>query len=88
IFQVFFGVLVVCSCIGNLLVLVILLLYEKFRLLINILIFNLAVSDLLFTFGLPFWALYFVYGWTFGEAGYKLLVVFGVFVKCNKSHNA
>ncbi len=67
----FFAVLVVCSCIGNLLVLVILVLYEKFKLLINILIFNLAVSDLLFTFGLPFWALYFVWGWTFGEVGCK-----------------
>ncbi len=67
----FFAVLVLCSCIGNLLVLVILVLYEKFKLLINILIFNLAVSDLMFTFGLPFWALYFVWGWTFGEVGCK-----------------
>ncbi|XP_058619742.1 chemokine XC receptor 1 [Onychostoma macrolepis] len=71
VIPVFFALLVVCSCIGNLLVLVILVLYEKFKLLINILIFNLAVSDLLFTFGLPFWALYFVWGWTFGEVGCK-----------------
>ncbi|XP_052450074.1 chemokine XC receptor 1 [Carassius gibelio] len=71
VIPVFVGVLVVCSCIGNLLVLVILVLYEKFRLLVNILIFNLAVSDLVFTFGLPFWASYFVWGWTFGDAGCK-----------------
>ncbi|XP_043086098.1 chemokine XC receptor 1 [Puntigrus tetrazona] len=68
---VFFALLVVLSCIGNLMVLVILLLYEKFRLPINVLIFNLAVSDLLFTFGLPFWASYYIWGWTFGEAGCK-----------------
>uniref|UniRef100_A0A8C2FPH0 Chemokine (C motif) receptor 1a, duplicate 1 n=1 Tax=Cyprinus carpio TaxID=7962 RepID=A0A8C2FPH0_CYPCA len=68
---VFFALLVVFSCIGNLLVLVILVLYEKFRSLINILILNLAVSDLLFTFSLPFWASYFIWGWTFGEAGCK-----------------
>ncbi|XP_073679793.1 chemokine XC receptor 1-like [Garra rufa] len=69
VIPVFFALLVVFSCIGNLLVLLILVLYEKLRSLINILIFNLALSDLLFTFGLPFWALYFVWGWTFGEPG-------------------
>ncbi|XP_050952688.1 chemokine XC receptor 1 [Labeo rohita] len=69
VIPVFFTLLVVFSCIGNLLVLLILVLYEKFRSLINILICNLALSDLLFTSGLPFWALYFVCGWTFGEAG-------------------
>ncbi len=71
----FFAVLVVCSCIGNLLVLVILVLYENIKLL-NILIFNLAVSDLLFTFGLPFWASYYIWGWTFGEVGCKAVKFF------------
>ncbi|CAM4676117.1 unnamed protein product [Leuciscus chuanchicus] len=71
VIPVFFALLVVLSCIGNLLVLVILVLYEKFRSMINILILNLALSDLLFTFGLPFWASYFIWGWTFGEIGCK-----------------
>ncbi|XP_026092363.1 chemokine XC receptor 1-like [Carassius auratus] len=71
VIPVYFALLVVFSCIGNLLVLVILVLYEKFRLLINILILNLAVADLLFTFGLPFWASYYIWGWTFGEVGCK-----------------
>ncbi|XP_067303274.1 chemokine XC receptor 1-like [Pseudorasbora parva] len=68
VIPLFFTLLVVFSCIGNLLVLVILVLYMKFRCLINILILNLAVSDLLFTFGLPFWASYYIWGWTFGES--------------------
>ncbi|KAK2885222.1 hypothetical protein Q8A67_016059 [Cirrhinus molitorella] len=71
VIPVFFALLVVFSCIGNLLVLLILVLYEKSRSLINILIFNLALSDLLFTFGLPFWASYYIWGWTFGESGCK-----------------
>jgi len=52
IIPVIFSLVVVLSCIGNILVLVILAL-------------------LLFTFGLPFWASYFVWGWTFGEIGCK-----------------
>ncbi|XP_077075151.1 chemokine XC receptor 1-like [Siphateles boraxobius] len=71
VIPLFFTLMVVFSCIGNLLVLVILVLYMKLRCLINILILNLAVSDLLFTFGLPFWASYFIWGWTFGDIGCK-----------------
>lgn len=71
VIPLFFTLVVVFSCIGNTLVLVILVLYEKFKSLINILILNLALSDLLFTFGLPFWASYFIHGWTFGEIGCK-----------------
>uniref|UniRef100_A0A673JJV1 Chemokine XC receptor 1-like n=2 Tax=Sinocyclocheilus rhinocerous TaxID=307959 RepID=A0A673JJV1_9TELE len=76
VIPVFFALLVVFSCIGNLLVLVILVLCETFRSLINILILNLAVSDLLFTFGLPFWASYYIWGWTFGEVGCKAVKFF------------
>ncbi|TRY67994.1 hypothetical protein DNTS_035557 [Danionella cerebrum] len=67
----FFSVVVVMSCIGNTLVLVILALYESLKYLTNVFILNLALSDLLFTLGLPFWASYFVMGWTFGEVGCK-----------------
>ncbi|XP_051955750.1 chemokine XC receptor 1-like [Xyrauchen texanus] len=63
----FFTLVVVLSCIGNILVLVILALYESVKSLTNIFILNLALSDLLFTFGLPFWASYHIWGWTFGE---------------------
>ncbi|KAG1960741.1 chemokine XC receptor [Pimephales promelas] len=71
IIPVIFSLVVVLSCIGNILVLVILALYESLKSLTNVFILNLALSDLLFTFGLPFWTSYFVWGWTFGEIGCK-----------------
>ncbi|XP_077075022.1 chemokine XC receptor 1-like [Siphateles boraxobius] len=71
IIPVFFSLVVVLSCIGNVLVLVILALYESLKSLTKVFILNLAVSDLLFTFGLPFWASYFIWGWTFGDIGCK-----------------
>ncbi|XP_048033979.1 chemokine XC receptor 1-like [Megalobrama amblycephala] len=71
IIPVFFTIVVLLSCIGNILVLVILALYENLKSLTNIFILNVALSDLLFTFGLPFWASYYIWGWTFGEIGCK-----------------
>uniref|UniRef100_A0A8C1VIY7 Chemokine (C motif) receptor 1a, duplicate 1 n=1 Tax=Cyprinus carpio TaxID=7962 RepID=A0A8C1VIY7_CYPCA len=76
IIPIFFTAVVVLSCIGNILVLVILALYESLKSLTNVFILNLAVSDLLFTFGLPFWASYYVWGWTFGEVGCKAVKFF------------
>ncbi|KAL7864144.1 hypothetical protein AOLI_G00155640 [Acnodon oligacanthus] len=67
----FFTIVVVLSLVGNILVLVILGLYETLRSLTNIFILNLAVSDLMFTLGLPFWACQYIWGWTFGDAGCK-----------------
>uniref|UniRef100_A0A3B4D7B0 G-protein coupled receptors family 1 profile domain-containing protein n=1 Tax=Pygocentrus nattereri TaxID=42514 RepID=A0A3B4D7B0_PYGNA len=67
----FFSIVVLLSLAGNILVLVILGLYETLRSLTNIFILNLAVSDLMFTLGLPFWACQFIWGWTFGHAGCK-----------------
>ncbi|XP_036446550.1 chemokine XC receptor 1-like [Colossoma macropomum] len=64
----FFSIVVLLSLIGNILVLVILGLYETLRSLTNIFILNLAVSDLMFTLGLPFWSSYYIWGWTFGDA--------------------
>ncbi|XP_026108360.1 chemokine XC receptor 1-like [Carassius auratus] len=71
VIPIFFTAVVVLSCIGNILVLVILALYESLRCLTNVFILNVALSDLLFTFGLPFWASYYIWGWTFGDAGCK-----------------
>ncbi|XP_072553564.1 chemokine XC receptor 1-like [Salminus brasiliensis] len=64
---VVFAVVVVLSLLGNTLVLVILGLYETLKSTANIFILNLAVSDLIFTLGLPFWSSSYVWGWTFGE---------------------
>lgn len=64
----FFALVITLSLAGNILVLVILALYENVKSLTNIFILNLAVSDLVFTSGLPFWAFYHVHGWQFSES--------------------
>ncbi|XP_060793662.1 chemokine XC receptor 1-like [Neoarius graeffei] len=69
----FFSIVVLLSLIGNILVLVILIHYENHKSLTNIFILNLALSDLLFTIGLPFWACYYIWGWTLGDAVCKIV---------------
>ncbi|XP_036378455.1 chemokine (C motif) receptor 1a, duplicate 1 [Megalops cyprinoides] len=68
---IFFSVVIALSLVGNILVLAILALYENLRSLTNTFILNLALSDLVFTFGLPFWAFYHMWGWTLGEHACK-----------------
>ncbi|XP_034386795.1 chemokine XC receptor 1-like [Cyclopterus lumpus] len=70
---VFFSAVITLSLTGNLLVLVILALYENLKSLTNIFILNLAISDLVFTTGLPFWAIYHIWGWLFSEALCKIV---------------
>ncbi|KAM4557292.1 chemokine XC receptor 1-like [Fundulus diaphanus] len=64
---IFLSFVIFFSLFGNLLVLVILFKYENVKSITNTLILNLAVSDLFFTLGLPFWAYYHIDGWTLGE---------------------
>ncbi|XP_056149777.1 chemokine XC receptor 1-like [Lampris incognitus] len=71
--SVFFSLVVFFCLFGNILVMVILTKYENLKSLPNIFILNLAVSDLIFSAGLPFWAYYHVYGWTLGEAACKIV---------------
>ncbi|KAM9349897.1 chemokine XC receptor 1 [Symphorus nematophorus] len=70
---VFFSIVVIFSLFGNILVIVILAKYENLKSLTNTFILNLAVSDLFFTIGLPFWAYYHMYGWTLGEPVCKVV---------------
>ncbi|XP_075943900.1 chemokine XC receptor 1-like [Anarhichas minor] len=70
---VFFSIVITLSLTGNILVLVILALYENLKSLTNIFILNLAISDLIFTTGLPFWAIYHIWGWLFSEALCKIV---------------
>ncbi|XP_066515276.1 chemokine XC receptor 1-like [Hoplias malabaricus] len=65
---IFFTIVIILSLIGNVMVLVILALYESLKSSINLFILNLAVSDLMFTLGLPFRACYYIWGWIFGDA--------------------
>ncbi|TKS79650.1 Chemokine XC receptor 1 G-protein coupled receptor 5 [Collichthys lucidus] len=69
----FFSIVVIFSLFGNILVIVILTKYENVKSLNNAFILNLAVSDLLFTAGLPFWANYHMYGWTLGEPACQIV---------------
>ncbi|XP_036447906.1 chemokine XC receptor 1-like isoform X2 [Colossoma macropomum] len=67
VLTIFISIVVLLSLIGNILVLVILGLYENLKSLTNIFILNLTLSDLIFTLGLPFWACYYIWSWTFGD---------------------
>ncbi|XP_041964582.1 chemokine XC receptor 1 [Alosa sapidissima] len=68
---VFFSVVIVFSVVGNLLVLVILGKYENLKSMTNAFLLNLALSDLIFTLGLPFWASYDIHNWIFGKTACK-----------------
>ncbi|XP_041647454.1 chemokine (C motif) receptor 1a, duplicate 1 [Cheilinus undulatus] len=70
---IFFSIVITLSLTGNILVLVILALYENLKSLTNIFILNLAISDLVFTTGLPFWAIYHIWGWLFSEIVCKIV---------------
>ncbi|XP_054452392.1 chemokine XC receptor 1-like [Anoplopoma fimbria] len=70
---VLFSIMVILSLFGNVLVIVILAKYENVKSLTNAFILNLAVSDLFFTAGLPFWAYNHVHGWTLGEHTCKVV---------------
>ncbi|XP_068614693.1 chemokine XC receptor 1-like [Brachionichthys hirsutus] len=70
---VLFSFVVILSLFGNIMVIIILTKYENLKSLINAFILNLAVSDLFFTAGLPFWMYYHMYGWTLGESACKIV---------------
>ncbi|OCT74300.1 C-C chemokine receptor type 5 [Xenopus laevis] len=58
--------------IGNALVIIILIQYKKLRNMTDIYLLNLAISDVLFVFTLPFWAYYIAKDWPFGDALCKI----------------
>ncbi|XP_041658559.1 chemokine XC receptor 1 [Cheilinus undulatus] len=70
---IFFSIVMILSMFGNILVIVILAKYENLKSLTNAFILNLAVSDLFFTAGLPFWAYYHTHGWTLGNVTCKIV---------------
>lgn len=60
------------SLVGNILVLWVLVKYESLESLTNVFILNLCLSDLVFTFLLPLWALVYHWGWVLGDFFCKL----------------
>ncbi|XP_030608405.1 chemokine XC receptor 1-like [Archocentrus centrarchus] len=62
-----FILIFIISVIGNGLLLCVLFMYENLKSITNIFILNLACSDLIFTFTLPFWATDHLHHWVFGD---------------------
>ncbi|XP_003794569.1 C-C chemokine receptor type 3 [Otolemur garnettii] len=69
-----YSLVFIVGLLGNVMVIVILTKYRRLRILSNIYLLNLAVSDLLFLFTLPFWIHYVEWNnWVFGHGMCKLL---------------
>ncbi|NXR08364.1 CCR5 protein, partial [Semnornis frantzii] len=68
-----YSLVVIFGLTGNLLVVLILVKYKRLKSMTDIYLLNLAVSDLLFVFSLPFWAYYAAHDWIFGDALCKML---------------
>uniref|UniRef100_A0A3Q0RJR0 G-protein coupled receptors family 1 profile domain-containing protein n=1 Tax=Amphilophus citrinellus TaxID=61819 RepID=A0A3Q0RJR0_AMPCI len=68
-----FILIFIISVIGNGLLLRVLFMYENLKCITNIFILNLACSDLIFTFTLPFWATDHLHHWVFGDIACKVL---------------
>ena len=69
-----YSMVFVIGLIGNILVVLVLMQYKRLRSMTSIYLLNLAISDLIFLFTLPFWIDYKVKDdWIFGDAMCKLL---------------
>ncbi|XP_041658547.1 chemokine XC receptor 1-like [Cheilinus undulatus] len=67
----FFIFIFILSLIGNILLLCVLVVHENLKNVTNLFILNLACSDLIFTITLPFWAVYHLHHWVFGDFACK-----------------
>ncbi|XP_028988817.1 chemokine XC receptor 1 [Betta splendens] len=63
----FFIVIFILSLTGNGLLLCLLFIYENLKNVNNLFVLNVACSDLVFTLSLPFWAVYYLHHWVFGD---------------------
>ncbi|XP_061443044.1 C-C chemokine receptor type 5-like [Rhineura floridana] len=68
-----YSLVFIFGLLGNALVVLILIRYKKLKSMTDIYLLNLAISDLLFIFSLPFWAYYAAHEWIFGDAMCKIL---------------
>ncbi|XP_062925406.1 chemokine XC receptor 1-like [Mobula hypostoma] len=71
--QVLYSLIFIFTLIGNILVLWILIRYEKTKTITDIFILNLVASDLIFGCSLPFWTVDHTHGWIFGKAMCKIM---------------
>ncbi|XP_053115570.1 C-C chemokine receptor type 5-like [Hemicordylus capensis] len=68
-----YSLVFIFGLLGNTLVILILIRYKKLKSMTDIYLLNLAISDLLFIFSLPFWAYNAAHEWIFGDAMCKIL---------------
>ncbi|KAK2517128.1 hypothetical protein Q9233_013329 [Columba guinea] len=68
-----YSLVVIFGLTGNMLVVLILVKYKRLKSMTDIYLLNLAISDLLFIFSLPFWAYYAAHDWIFGDALCRIL---------------
>uniref|UniRef100_A0A6I8PD52 C-C chemokine receptor type 5 n=2 Tax=Ornithorhynchus anatinus TaxID=9258 RepID=A0A6I8PD52_ORNAN len=67
-----YSLVFISGVVGNGLVVLILKKYKKLKTMTDIYLLNLAISDLLFLFTLPFWAYYAADQWLLGDAACKI----------------
>ncbi|XP_035490796.2 chemokine XC receptor 1 [Scophthalmus maximus] len=63
----------IISLAGNSLLLIVLVVNKNLKNVTNLLVLNLACSDLVFTVTLPFWATFYLHNWVFGDFGCKFI---------------
>ncbi|XP_023416158.1 C-C chemokine receptor type 3 isoform X2 [Cavia porcellus] len=69
-----FSLVFIVGLLGNITVIVVLTKYQKLKIMTNIYLLNLAISDLLFLFTLPFWTYYVHWNkWVFGHFMCKII---------------
>ncbi|XP_062970968.1 C-X-C chemokine receptor type 6 [Cynocephalus volans] len=67
-------VVFICGLVGNSLVLVIYIFYQKLKSLTDVFLMNLPLADLVFVCTLPFWAYAGIHEWVFGRVMCKILL--------------
>ncbi|KAM6452045.1 C-C chemokine receptor type 4 [Liasis olivaceus] len=69
----FYSLVFLLGLTGNTLVVLLLLKYKRLKSMTDIYVLNLAISDLLFVLGLPFWSYFMADKWVFGDTLCKLI---------------
>ncbi|XP_034744733.1 chemokine XC receptor 1-like [Etheostoma cragini] len=71
----FFILIFIFSVMGNCSLLYVLVVCENLKNITNVFVLNMACSDLIFTVTLPFWAVYHLHHWIFGDFACKCLTL-------------
>ncbi|XP_061442185.1 C-C chemokine receptor type 4 [Rhineura floridana] len=69
----FFSLVFLLGLAGNTLVVLVLFKYKRLRGMMDIYLLNLAISDMLFVFALPFWSYFVADEWVFGDGWCKFI---------------